>query len=170
MEKDLIRIDPVEIKDNIFKLVGSGWMLITAGSTASYNTMTASWGGAGVMWSKNIAWCVVRPQRYTYQFMENNDTFTLSFFSDEYRDALMTCGSKSGRDIDKAKAAGLTPVSGELENTTTFKEARMVVECRKLYFQDIQPENFIDASIDDNYPSKDYHRMYVGEIINCFRK
>ena len=160
-------ITPEEITDNTFKLVGKDWMLITAGSPDSYNTMTASWGGVGVLWNKNIAWCVVRPGRYTYGFMEKAESFTLTFFDEEYRDALMLCGTKSGRDTDKAAETGLIPVAGELDGTTTFEQARMVLECRKLYFQDIDPANFVDASINGNYPDKDYHRMYVGEIVNC---
>lgn len=160
-------IDPSQISDNIFKLIGSDWMLVTAGPPDAYNTMTASWGGAGVLWNKNVAWCVVRPQRYTYEFMEKNDTFTLSFFDEEYRDALTVCGSKSGRDIDKAAVTGLMPMAGELSGTTSFKQARLIIECRKIYFQDLQPNNFLDDSIDANYPQKDYHRMYFGEIVSC---
>lgn len=163
-------IKPEDISDNTFELIGKDWMLITAGSPDSYNTMTASWGGFGVMWNKNIAWCVVRPTRYTYEFMEKAENFTLTFFDEEYRDALMLCGTKSGRDTDKAAETGLTPVAGELEGTTTFAQARMVLECRKLYYQDIDPANFIDPAIDGNYPDKDYHRMYLGEIVSCRMK
>lgn len=160
-------IKPEELTDNTFSLIGKDWMLITAGSPDSYNTMTASWGGVGILWNKSVAWCVVRPTRHTYGFMEKSDTFTLSFFEEEYRDALMLCGTKSGRDTDKAAETGLTPVAGELEGTTTFGQARLVLECRKLYFQDIDPANFQDPALDGNYPDKDYHRMYVGEIVNC---
>lgn len=169
--KDIFtRVDPADIGDNPFKLIGADWMLLTAGPTTAYNTMTASWGGVGVLWNKNVAWCVVRPVRYTYEFMEKADTFTLTFFEEKYREALLLCGSKSGRDIDKAAATGLTPISGELGGATTFKQARLVIECRKLYFHDVDPGNFIDPAIDKNYPEKDYHRMYVGEIVNCWVK
>lgn len=170
MKNTFTKIEPSEIQSNPFKLVGADWMLITAGPSDVYNTMTASWGGMGVFWNRNVIWCVIRPQRYTYEFMEKADTFTLSFFDEEYRDALVLCGTKSGRDIDKAAATGLTPVDGNLEDTTAFKEARLVIECRKIYFQDLVPKNFVDPSIDENYPQKDYHRMYFGEIINCWVK
>lgn len=163
-------IKPEQITDNVFELVGSDWMLVTAGTPDSFNTMTASWGGFGVLWNKDICWCVIRPGRYTYEFIEKNDTFTLSFFTEDYRDALNLCGTKSGRDIDKAAEAGLTPTAGRLEGTTGFAEARLVIECRKLYFQDIDPKHFLDPDIDRNYPQKDYHRMYVGEIVNCLVK
>lgn len=170
MEGTYRKIDPVEITDNTFKLIGSDWMLITAGPIDAYNTMTASWGGFGILWGKPVCWCVVRPQRYTYEFMEKAENFTLSFFGEEYRKALEICGTKSGRDIDKAAETGLTPVSGEASGTTAFKEARMIIECRKIYFQDIDPANFLDASIDQNYPQKDYHRMYIGEVTSCLIK
>lgn len=167
---DFKTIKPEDIKDNPFELVGGDWMLITAGSPDKYNTMTASWGGFGVIWKKNIAWCVIRPSRYTYEFIEKAGSFTLSFFGDEYRDALGICGTKSGRDIDKAAATGLTPIAGSTPGTTTFAQARMVIECKKLYYQDLQPEHFLDESIEDNYDKTDYHRMYIGEIVNCLSR
>jgi flavin reductase (DIM6/NTAB) family NADH-FMN oxidoreductase RutF len=163
-------ISPEQINDNTFKLIGKDWMLVTAGPPEAYNTMTASWGGFGVLWMKNVCWCVIRPVRHTYQFTEKADTFTLSFFGEEYRTALNICGTKSGRDIDKAAATGLTPVAGDLAGTTAWVEARLVIECKKLYYQDINPEQFVDPSIDQYYPDKDYHRMYIGEIVNCFVK
>ncbi len=163
-------IKPEEIADNVFKLIGSDWMLITAGAPDSFNTMTASWGGFGHIWERNIAWCVIRPQRYTYEFMEKAENFTLSFLEETYRDALNLCGSKSGREIDKAAATGLKPVQGITPGTTTFEQARLVIECRKIYYQDIDPTHFLEPSIDEFYPIKDYHRMYVGEILVCQAK
>lgn len=157
-------IAPEEIPGNVFRLVGSDWMLITAGPPPAHNTMTASWGGFGVLWGRNVCWCVIRPQRYTYGFMERNACFTLSFFDPAYRPALELCGSKSGRDIDKAAAAGLTPVEGFLPATTHFAEARLVIACRKIYTHDLDPSRFLDPSIDDNYPQRDYHRLYMGEV------
>ncbi len=161
---------PEEIGDNTFKLIGTDWMLITAGTTTDYNTMTASWGGLGVLWGKPSAFIFVRPQRYTYSFLERYDNFTLSFFSEEWRDALSLCGSKSGRAIDKAAATGLRPMPGSLPGTTAFAEARLIVECRKIYFQDLDPNNFLSPDIAKNYPQKDYHRLYVGEISGCLVK
>jgi flavin reductase (DIM6/NTAB) family NADH-FMN oxidoreductase RutF len=160
-------IRPEEIPDNVFKLVGQDWMLITAGPPEHHNTMTASWGGFGVLWGRNVCWCVIRPQRYTYEFMERSESFTLSFFDERYRAALDLCGTKSGRDVDKASAAGLTPAPGDLPATTFFEEARLVIACRKIYFQDVDPAHFLDPTIDRNYPSRDYHRMYVGEIASA---
>lgn len=170
MESTLKLIDPQEITENPFKLILKDWMLVTAGTLDSFNTMTAGWGGLGTMWSKNCASIVIRPTRYTYEFLERNENFTLSFFGDEYKPALNLLGSKSGRDTDKVAESGLTPVAGILPATVEFAEARMVMECRKIYFQDLDPANFLDPKIEDWYPEKDYHRLYIGEIINCLAK
>lgn len=160
-------INPELITDNVFELIGNGWMLITAGNSFDYNTMTASWGGFGVLWHKKICFCVIRPQRHTFTYIENNQRFTLCFFEEKYRDALLYCGSHSGRDIDKIINAGLTPVFG---GAPYFAQARLVIECKKIYYQDVDPSNFIDLTIADNYETKDYHRMYIGEIVRCLIK
>jgi flavin reductase (DIM6/NTAB) family NADH-FMN oxidoreductase RutF len=157
-----VRVD--DLTDNMFRLIGDDWMLVTAGPPEDFNTMTASWGGFGVLWNRNVCWCVIRPQRYTFQFMERYGAFTLSFFTERYRSALELCGTRSGRDLDKAKAAGLSPEPAALPCTTTFAEARLVLSCRKLYSQDIDPARFVDPTLEQNYPNRDYHRMYFGQI------
>jgi len=154
------------LTDNVFKLLDDDWMLITAGTLARYNTMTASWGGFGILWNRKICWCVIRPQRYTYQFMENAAAFTLSFFTDAYRSALDICGSKSGRDGDKVAQAGLTPLE-TAPGLVSFTQARLIIECQKIYYQDIDSRHFLDRSIDEEYPLQDYHRMYFGEVKRC---
>lgn len=158
-------IKPELLTDNPFKLIGADWMLITAGTVGSFNTMTASWGGLGVLWERKVCFCFIRPTRYTYEFIERSENFTLSFFEERFRKALSYCGSHSGRDTDKIKEAGLTPVTEG--GFIHFAEARLVLACRKLYFQDISPDRFLDAAIEGMYPQKDYHRMYVGEIKKC---
>jgi flavin reductase (DIM6/NTAB) family NADH-FMN oxidoreductase RutF len=159
------KINPTDISTNVFKLIGSEWMLITAGDLNSFNTMTASWGGFGVLWHKNICTIFVRPHRYTFSFLEKNPVFTLSFFSEQYKDAITICGTKSGRDSNKVAEAGLTPAPSE-NNGVYFTEASLVIECKKLYFLDIDPKNFLDPAIEEIYPQKDYHRMYIGEILS----
>ncbi len=159
-------VRPEEINDNVFSLIGADWMLITAGTMESYNTMTASWGGMGVLWNKNVCFCFVRPTRHTYSFMEKSECFTLSFFTEKYRKVLNYCGSHSGKDVDKVKETGLTPVKSA-SGAVYFAEARLVMECGKMYFQDIDPSHFLKSGIDGLYPQKDYHRMYIGEILNC---
>jgi flavin reductase (DIM6/NTAB) family NADH-FMN oxidoreductase RutF len=163
-----IEVSPEAITDNTFKLIGKDWMLVTVGTDTSFNTMTAAWGGLGVLWDKNICFCVIRPTRYTFAFMEKSEGFTLAFFEERYRDTLTYCGTKSGKDVDKIAETGLTPVFDN--GAVYFSEARLVMVCRKLYTQDIVPANFLDPGIDKFYPKKDYHRMYVGEISRCLRK
>ncbi len=161
-------ISPESISDSVFNLIGKEWMLVTAGEEVSFNTMTAAWGGFGVMWDRNICFCVIRPTRHTYGFMEKSQDFSLSFFEDRYRDVLNYCGTKSGKDVDKIAGTGLTPVFDD--GAIYFEEARLVIICRKIYVQDIVPGNFLDQGIDNYYPGKDYHRMYMGEIRRCLHR
>jgi flavin reductase (DIM6/NTAB) family NADH-FMN oxidoreductase RutF len=156
-----------QITDNVIKLIGKDWMLITAGKMDNFNTMTASWGGLGNLWNSPVCFCFVRPQRYSFLFMEREENFTLTFFDEAYRKALTFCGTKSGRDVDKVAETGLTPLSGTT-GAVYFEEARLVLECRKLYTQDLLAENFVDASlVKAHYAAGDFHRLYVGEIVRC---
>jgi len=143
------------------------WLLLAAGdlSTGDWNCMTVGWGAFGRMWARPMALIVVRPTRHTYGFMERLDTFTLSAFPETLRPALDYCGSHSGRDGDKAKAAGITPEAARVVKAPAFAEAELVVECRKIYFDDLEPRQFLADWIEPNYPKKDYHRMYFGEIL-----
>jgi len=163
---NFIKADPARIQENAIDLIGNQWMLITAGTPDSYNTMTASWGGSGMLWNKPVMFVFVRPQRYTYGFMEANDRFTCCFFDHKFRNALRFCGANSGRDFDKAKETGLTPAETE-SGSVYFSESRLIMECKKLYFQDLNPEGFQSPAIQKNYPLNDYHRMYIGEITTC---
>ena len=162
-------IEPTQVRDNVFKLIDRDWMLITAGSIKSWNTMTASWSGLGVLWNKPVAFAFVRPTRHTYGFMERSGRFTLSFFHARFRQALVFCGTHSGRDTDKAAATGLEPLA-VAPGAVSFRQARLVMVCRKLYTTDIAPGRFLDPKIDKLYPKKDYHRLYVGEITACLAR
>lgn len=167
--KEFISIKPEHLNENTFSLLGADWMLITSGKTESFNTMTASWGGMGVLWNKNVCFIFVRPQRHTFSFLENNETFTLCFFHEKYREVLKFCGSKSGRDVNKAEETGITPCVTDT-GAVYFRESRLVIECKKIYWQDIDPKNFLESSIARNYPDKDYHRLYIGEILDMMIK
>jgi flavin reductase (DIM6/NTAB) family NADH-FMN oxidoreductase RutF len=170
MEATFTEIAPSQIGDNAFRAIGQEWMLITAGTHESFNTMTASWGTWGELWGKPVAICFIRPHRHTFGFMEAAEYFTLSHFAEEHRPALDFCGSKSGRDVDKVAATGLTPLVAP-SGAVYFAEARLALECRKLYAQDIEPEKFVDKAIAPViYPRADYHRMYVGEVVRCLVK
>lgn len=144
------------------KMIADDWALLTAGDRTHFNTMTVSWGGVGELWGREVAFVFVRPQRYTYEFMEDSETFTLSFFGGAYKQALGVCGSQSGRDIDKCKETGLEPLS--VDGGVTYQQAKTVFVCKKIAFQDLDPQGFLDASIMDTYALRDYHRMYVGVI------
>ena len=169
MADTLQPVDLYRIKDNPFKLIADDWMLVTAGTIDSFNTMTASWGALGELWHRKIAVCFIRPNRYTFQFTEQAEHFTLSFFDETYRKALNFCGTKSGRDVDKMAATGLTPTASE-SGSVYFEQARIVLECRKIYTHDLDPAAFIDPAIEKEYPGKDYHRMYIGQVERCLMK
>lgn len=158
-----------ELQFNPFTKIGKEWMLVTAGDETSHNTMTASWGGVGVMWGKNVVNVYIRPQRYTKEFVDAGEMFTLSFYDESYRKSLSICGSKSGRDCEKEKEAGLTPYY--VEGTTAFEEANMIFVCKKQYHQDMAPEHFDVTENDEKwYPQKDYHVMYMAEIVKVLVK
>ncbi len=153
--------------------ISDGWMLITAGSEGRYNTMTACWGQLGAVWGHGrglpAATVYVRPQRYTRQFLDREPLFTLSFFPKGYKKALAYLGSHSGRDGDKVAAAGLTPVFGD--GWTGFVEAGRILVCRKLYHAALLESGFTDRRIlEDNYPQRDFHEMYIGEIVRILEK
>ncbi|MGF1584963.1 MAG: flavin reductase family protein [Bacteroidales bacterium] len=164
---------PLNIKEldrNLFSLLDDDWMLITAGSLGYFNTMTASWGGFGILWNKPVAFIFVRPQRHTLGFIENQEYFTLSVFGEEYRDILNICGSVSGRDTDKIAETGLIPV--ETDNKGVFfKQADLYMECHKIYRDRINSEGFIMKEFDrKHYKDKDHHFMFIGELITCMSR
>ena len=159
-----------ELQQNVFTAIGKEWMLITAETEKdgkpTANTMTASWGGAGVFWGKPAVTCYIRPQRYTKEFVDKEELFSVSFLKDGHRDALKLCGSVSGRDHDKIKEAGLTPVF--IDGVPAFEEADTILICRKMYRTSMNPADFIDKDADSKfYPEKDYHDMYIAEIVKA---
>lgn len=156
-------IQPEQFDKNVFQMIGKDWMLVTAETDGKVNTMTASWGGAGVMWGKNVAFVVIRPQRYTKEFIDASDTFSLSILDNSYRKTLNYLGTVSGRDEDKIQKSGLTVEHSG--NTPYFKEANTVLLLKKLYHQEMSPDCFIDKSLIEKwYPNADYHTLYVAEI------
>jgi flavin reductase (DIM6/NTAB) family NADH-FMN oxidoreductase RutF len=147
------------------------WLVLCAGSfeEGAFNAMTISWGSYGQIWNKMFFQVFVRPTRYTFEFMEKYDAFTLNAFEPKYKPALSIIGSKSGRNGNKIAEAGLTPEASRTVAAPCFKEASLVIECRKIYWQDIEYTHFLEPSIEGNYPKKDYHRMYFGEIVHVSR-
>ena len=162
------KIDPLKLSVDNVGLWDEQWMLLTSGTSDDYNMMTVSWGSIGCMWNKPFAQIVVRPQRYTFEFLEKNDSFTLCAFPEEFRTSLQLLGSKSGRYGDKLSVTDLTPKKSTKISTPAYNEAILILECRKIYYQDLNPEGFLYKSIQDNYPLNDYHRVYYGEILAAF--
>ena len=158
-----IEIKPEELNKSPFQLIGSDWMLITAEKDNKVNTMTASWGGFGVMWGKNVVYIVIRPQRFTKEFVDNSDTFSLTFLDKSFKKQLSYLGSVSGRDEDKISKSNLTIQHSD--NTPYFEEGNLAIICKKLYAQKFKPECFFTSELDTEwYPKKDHHTLYIAEI------
>ncbi len=152
---------------SIFENMHKG-ALITAGNINSFNTMTIGWGVTGVLWGKDVFIAYIRPSRYTYKFMEENDYFTISFYDEEYKNALGYLGTKSGRDTNKVEDVKFNAI--EIPNSITFKEANLTILCKKIYIQDMEEDNFPSDVISKYYSDGDVHRYYIGEIIDVFEK
>ncbi|MBQ6181282.1 MAG: flavin reductase [Ruminococcus sp.] len=159
-----------ELCFNPFDKIGKEWMLLTGGTPDDFNTMTASWGQLGVLWSRKVLTCYIRPNRYTYEYIDKGEYFTASFFGEQYRSALTFCGSHSGRDFDKVKETGLTPV--EIDGNVAFEEADLVLVCRKLYQYDMEEKGFLtdDGIAEQVYGKEPYHRAYISEIVAAYVK
>ena len=157
-------VDAKDVRENVVELLSQRWGLVTAGDADSYNTMTVSWGAIGELWGKDCATVYIRPQRYTKEFMDSNDYFSLSFYPENMKQQIHgICGSKSGRDVDKAKECNITPCFDE--NAPYFEEASMVLICKKMAVGKFNPEGFIDNTISKKwYPQNDFHYIYYGEI------
>lgn len=154
-----------ELKENPVKLISEDWALLTAKDSdkGSCNPMTVSWGGVGELWGADTATVYVRESRYTKALMDKEDYFSLCFFGAEQKEALRFCGSKSGRDYDKIRETGLTPVYDEA--APYFKEAKIVIVCRKKARIYLDEAGFLDENIMKKwYSDHDMHYIYFGEI------
>ena len=157
----------MEFNTDIFSQFNDKWALLSAGPKDKHNTMTISWGGMGTLWFKPVVTVYVKPCRYTYEFMNENEFFTVSFYPEKYRDALTLMGSKSGRDIDKDAAAGLTV--RDLGDAITYEEAEVTLLCKKLYYQDMDPKNMPAEVVQANYTEDKPHRLFIGEVVDLIK-
>lgn len=160
-------ISPYET-ENAIKLIGKDWMLITVRDGDGVNAMTASWGCLGVLWGKPVAVCFIRPQRYTHELLENEEHLSLAFLGEKYREALNVCGKRSGRDCDKLSMAGLSTC--ELDGIPVIREARVVLNCKKLYVGKLEESGFVDKTLMKFYNDGDFHSVYVLEIEKTYIK
>lgn len=151
------------MKMNVFETFHHDWALVAAGRVDDHNAMTVSWGGLGCLWNRQVATVYIRPNRHTFEFLERNEFFTVSFYPEECKKALGVMGSKSGRDCDKDALAGLTPMA--IGGSVTYKEAKRTLLCRKLYWQDMEPDRFPEDVKARFYGTEPAHRMYIGEIV-----
>ncbi|MFV0481607.1 MAG: flavin reductase [Campylobacteraceae bacterium] len=164
---------PSEFSGSPIDRFNKEWALATAGKKDDYNTMTISWGTIGYLWERPVAFLFVRPypSRYTHKFTEKYSHFTLTFFDKSLKTKVhKICGNKSGQDIDKAKEAGITPIYLGSEDIVSFEEAKDILVCKKIYTGRFDPEKFLDPSIENLYPIKDYHQVYIGEIEKYYTK
>lgn len=155
-------IDINHLNFNIFNKLNNEWALVTARNCNKVNTMTVSWGGFGVLWNRNIATIYIRKSRYTKEFIDNSNYFTISFFDEEYKDKLKYLGVKSGRETDKIKDVNFNLIVHN--DIPYFSESNMVIVCKKIYSDTLDDKHFLDDTINLNYKDGDYHTMYIGEI------
>lgn len=161
-----VPVDTLEF--NPFEAIGKDWALVSAGSKQKANTMTVSWGGVGVLWGKNVAFIFVRDSRYTKEFIDNSDFFSISFLGKNYKEALSYCGSHSGRDVDKMKEAGLT---WNYKHSIPFiDEGELVLLCQKLSATRLTEDSFLSPDIKKWYADGDLHTMYIAEIIEAMAR
>ncbi len=159
------KTDLKALSGDFFTRLGKEWMLVSAGDAHSFNTMTASWGGIGVLWNKNVSFIFIRQSRHTMQFLDSNDYYSLSFFNGKMMKELTFCGKNSGRDVDKMKETGLIPVFDE--KAPAFEQAELVLICKKLYKQPMDAGCFLDKELPDRfYADNDWHETFVGEIVD----
>ena len=158
----------MNFKTDIFEQFDKKWALLTAGNIEKFNSMTISWGGMGTLWGKPVVTAYVRTSRYTHDFMDDNDYFTVSFYPEEFKSVLGVFGSKSGRDIDKMNYEGLTAV--EAGESMTFAEAEVTLVCRKLFKQKLDETNMPDDVVKAFYSNDASHDMYIGEVADIIKK
>ena len=167
-KQELHMIDPYEFTVQIHDLWKNQWLLLTSGNfeKEDYNTMTVAWGSLGVMWNKPFAMVVVRPSRYTFEFINQYPDFTLTAFPKEFHKDLSYLGKVSGRDENKILKTALHTCKSEKVDAPCFTEAELIIECRKTYWNDFHPDHFLDKSIRNHHENTNIHRMYFGEIVS----
>lgn len=158
----------MELRVDTFSQFDKNWALLTAGTKDKFNSMTISWGGTGTLWGKPVATTYVRTSRYTHEFMDDNDYFTISFFTEDMKSILGVFGSKSGRDIDKMNYEGLT--AKEAGESVTFEEAELTLVCKKLFKQKLDEANMPKEVVEAFYSGDASHDMYIGEVVELIKK
>ncbi len=161
------KLDPADLLVRPFHLLDLEWALLVAGREKP-NPMTVSWGALGTLWQRPLVTVYVRPTRHTFSLLNQHPEFTLSFLPEEHRSALDLCGTRSGRDLDKWEAAGIHAAASEKVAVPRVAEADLALECRVLSTLDLDPSRFLDAEIEELYPQRDYHRVFLGEVLTLW--
>ena len=160
----LRRLIPAELMLRPFHLLDQEWALLVGGREKP-NPMTVSWGGLGTLWNRPVVTVYVRPTRFTFTLLEKHPEFTLNVLPASMKGALDLCGTRSGRDLDKWQAAGIAPEASEKVGVPRVKGAELSLECQMIATFKIDPSRFLDPSIEELYPKKDYHTAFVGEVL-----
>ncbi|HPX32796.1 MAG TPA: flavin reductase family protein [Erysipelotrichaceae bacterium] len=153
---------------NPFEKFYQHWALVTAGKKDHFNTMTVAWGSMGTVWSRPIVTIYIKPCRYTYNFLNENDYFTVSFYDEKYKKDMSILGTKSGKDTDKIALTSLTPV--EVNGSMSFEEANCTIVLKKIYYQDMDINQMPSAVVNRYYTEELPHRMYIGEVVEIIEK
>ena len=157
----------MELTIDVFGQFDKKWALLTSGTKDNFNAMTISWGGAGTLWGKPVVTTYVRTSRYTHEYMDSNDYFTISFYPEDKKSILGVFGSKSGRDIDKMNYEGLT--AKEAGESISFEEAELTLVCKKLFKQQLDEKNMPEDVIKSYYEGDAPHDMYIGEVVEIIK-
>ncbi len=168
------KVEPTELTDNVFKLVGQDYTVITAGTDSAFNSMTASWGGWGQLFEVPVTWCFLNASRYTLEFIKKEQTYTMTYFPEQFKEQVIAFGSKSGRNSDKMKETTLTHVKTP-SNNITYKEAKLVIECKLVEITETNPKDFysdkgkdfVEKGMKDGN-GKEYHKLVFGDITNVW--
>lgn len=165
MPRQPIAIEALRL--NPFTVFDKRWFLLAAGDFASgdWNAMTVSWGGLGTLWNRPVAQVLVRPTRHSFDFVERHPTFTISSFPESYRADLLHLGTVSGREGDKFVGTGIVPEAAQRVAAPVFAQADLVLECRRLHAQDLDPAGLLEPDVRGLYPKNDWHRVTVGEVL-----
>ena len=163
-------INAKELSANLFHKIDNEWLLICSydRDNGRENMMTASWGGFGILWNREVCFLFVRPQRHTHKLLSEQEEFSVAVLPEELKAAHKVCGRLSGADVDKMKETGLHET--ELDGVRTVAEANLVFLVKKLYEDELKKTGFLEEALLKNYPTDDFHTVYVCEIKKVYIK
>ena len=150
------------------KLRRDGLLLASTKRSGESNLMTIGWGVMGMIWRTPKFLVLVRPSRYTYEFIEDSGEFTVNVPTPEMAQFVEFCGTHSGRDVDKLAEFDVATTPGQKVNSITVDDCPIVYECRVAFKSDIVPEALASEIPPRYYADGDFHRVYFGEILGAY--